>query len=383
VTGTVERGADRYARARLIEGWDPRRLAGATAIVAGVGALGNEVAKNLALAGVGRLVLCDPDTVAVTNLSRTVLFGAGDVGRPKPLAAAAELARLAPDATIDTRCHDLTSGVGLGELSDAGVVLGCLDSVHARMALLGRCALVDAPLVDGGTGSWTGEVRLRLHLDEPCFACTLSAHQRGVSDLPWSCADPPAGPAAASIVATSLVAAWMTLAALRILLGTPPEFRLVRIDGLAGRAEPIGTTRDPQCPHHRALPAPEPIDVDHRHTVGDLLAALAPGSEPTAWTRFPLPMRCVRCGPYDDGPNQAEERGRDGVFRCPGCGSLIRTRFSERLRDADPALRLCDLGIAPEEILTIGLPEGGHQWRRLKLPDRETRDSMSRTGTSS
>jgi molybdopterin/thiamine biosynthesis adenylyltransferase len=45
----AEATGDRFARARLIDGWDQNRLAGATAVVAGVGALGNEVAKNLAL----------------------------------------------------------------------------------------------------------------------------------------------------------------------------------------------------------------------------------------------------------------------------------------------------------------------------------------------
>ena len=76
---------DRYARQRLIPQWDQRRLAEATAVIAGVGAVGNEVAKNLALLGVGRLVLCDPDIVARSNLSRTVLFCDGDVGRPPRL----------------------------------------------------------------------------------------------------------------------------------------------------------------------------------------------------------------------------------------------------------------------------------------------------------
>lgn len=361
MTGTIDQGADRFARARLIDGWDPQRLGAATAVVAGVGALGNEVAKNLALAGVGRLVLSDPDTVAVTNLSRTVLFGVEDVGRPKPHAAADALVRLAPDTAIDARCTDLTSGIGLGELVDADVVLGCLDSVHARMGLLGRCALAGSRLVDGGTGAWTGEVRLRLDAADPCFACALSAHERGVSDLPWSCADPPAGPAAASIVATSLVASWMTLAALRILLGTPPPFRLVRIDGLDGRVGPVVVARDPQCPHHRQLPVAEPIDVDDTGTVAELAAALPPGSEPTAWTRFPLPRHCVGCGSRELSPAVVDE-----IIRCPRCFSLVRTRFTERLFDADPALRLRDLGVAPEEILTVQDRDGGVTWRRLR-----------------
>ena len=73
-------GAERrHHRQQLIPGWDQERLAASTVIVVGVGALGNETAKNLALAGVGRLILCDPDTVSASNLSRTVLFRPEDI----------------------------------------------------------------------------------------------------------------------------------------------------------------------------------------------------------------------------------------------------------------------------------------------------------------
>ena len=354
--------ADRFARARQITGWDTERLGAATAVIAGVGALGNEVAKNLALAGVGRLILCDPDTVTIANLSRTVLFTDSDVGEPKVVAAAAALRSLAPDTGVVSRQAELVSGVGLGELADAAVVLGCLDTVRARMQLLGRATLAGAALVDGGTGPWSGEVRLRLSPDEPCFACTLTAHERGISDVPWSCAEPPpTGPAAASIVSTALIASWMTVAALRIVLAHPPGYRLLRIDALGGRTEPVQLTRDPDCPHHQPLAeAPLPLAVSHRDTVRDLLVALPNGAEPFGWARIPLPLRCAACGQYTHPLQRGDDQG------CGECGAVLRPRFTERLRDADEGLRLCDVGVAPGEILTVRLREGGHQWRRLK-----------------
>ncbi|NJP06694.1 MAG: hypothetical protein HC837_14250 [Chloroflexaceae bacterium] len=55
---------ERYARQRLIADWQQAPLAEATVLVAGAGALGNEVIKNLALAGVGHLLLIDMDHVA-------------------------------------------------------------------------------------------------------------------------------------------------------------------------------------------------------------------------------------------------------------------------------------------------------------------------------
>ena len=67
---------DRYGRLRLIPWWRQERLAAAKVLVVGAGALGNEVLKNLALIGVGTIVVIDLDEVEPSNLSRSVLFRA-------------------------------------------------------------------------------------------------------------------------------------------------------------------------------------------------------------------------------------------------------------------------------------------------------------------
>ena len=52
---------DRFDRFRLIGWWDQERLRAARVLVVGAGALGNEIIKNLALLGVGRLFVADRD----------------------------------------------------------------------------------------------------------------------------------------------------------------------------------------------------------------------------------------------------------------------------------------------------------------------------------
>jgi molybdopterin/thiamine biosynthesis adenylyltransferase len=340
----------RFARHEAIPGWDQRRVAAATVVVAGAGALGNEVVKNLALAGVGQIVLCDPDVVEPTNLSRSALFRAADVGRPKARVLADAVSGLAPGTTVAARVSPLASGAGLGELADAAVTVGCLDSVYARLQLLGRCALVGASLVDGGTHPWGGEVRLRLRADEPCFGCTLTPAQRSVSDVPWSCADDdPSRPVPSSIVGTAIVAGWMTLAALRLILGDPPPFRLLTIDGQSGTTAPVSISRDPSCPYHH--PAEGRIDllpVRNTESVAALLAALRPDDLPLAW------QPVARAGSRGEGPPGA-----------PGAGGPMRGGTLS-LREADPGAVLAGLGVPPEEILAVGNAEGGYRWVRLR-----------------
>jgi molybdopterin/thiamine biosynthesis adenylyltransferase len=350
--------SDRFARQRIIPGWDQGRLAAATIVVVGVGALGNEVAKNLALAGVGRLVLCDPDVVSVSNLSRTVLFSETDVGKPKATVAAAALLRFTPSIRTEPRVADLVGGVGLGELADADLVIGCVDTRRARIQLLGRCALAGAKLLDGGTSPAGAELRLRVSATEPCHGCTMSAHQRSVSDLPWSCAEPLPGelPQASAIATTSVAAGWLCAAGFGLLFGAPPAWRVLSIDILDGRAAPVEITRDPGCPFHRPLTGRQILSAASRDsTAGEFLAALQGGQEVYTWNSFAFPAACRRCGCT---PPLKQELPPWTTPPCLECGALLRQQRSTRLRDADPTATLAELGIAPEEILPV-VTDGG------------------------
>ena len=53
-----------------------------SAIVVGLGGIGNWIALDLALIGVGTLILFDNDKVEASNLNRT-LFKLGHIGKPK------------------------------------------------------------------------------------------------------------------------------------------------------------------------------------------------------------------------------------------------------------------------------------------------------------
>src|SRR5450432_4196431 len=79
---------DRFHRFRLIGWWDQAKLASARVLVVGAGALGNEIVKNLALLGVGHVLVADLDKVENSNLSRSVLFREKDNGRYKSVVAA-------------------------------------------------------------------------------------------------------------------------------------------------------------------------------------------------------------------------------------------------------------------------------------------------------
>jgi ThiF family len=71
----IHNSRDRNARLALLDGWWERSVVHSARVgVVGVGALGNEILKNLALLDFRSVLLVDRDTVEMSNLSRSVLF---------------------------------------------------------------------------------------------------------------------------------------------------------------------------------------------------------------------------------------------------------------------------------------------------------------------
>jgi len=65
--------ADRHSRSRLA-GYSAEVMESATVLVVGCGALGQNIVLDLALAGLGRLVVVDFDVFADHNLTRSPLY---------------------------------------------------------------------------------------------------------------------------------------------------------------------------------------------------------------------------------------------------------------------------------------------------------------------
>jgi adenylyltransferase/sulfurtransferase len=165
---------DRYSRQRLIPSWDQGKVSKSKILVAGAGALGNEVLKNLALLGAGHIHIVDFDRVEISNLSRSVLFREEDLGQPKASTAARALKRLNPEIHVEAIDGDLESDLGLGEIRDHDIVLGCVDSIYARWLLNRACQKAGRPWINAGINASVGEVAMYLPGHNACFECGMT-----------------------------------------------------------------------------------------------------------------------------------------------------------------------------------------------------------------
>ena len=118
---------DRFARQQDLV---PRqRLAAMQATVIGVGAIGRQVALQLAAIGTQRIQLIDFDHVEATNVT-TQGYLAADVGQFKVLATAAALRQIEPAVDVQTVEDRYRPKCPLGE-----AVFCCVDSISARAAI--------------------------------------------------------------------------------------------------------------------------------------------------------------------------------------------------------------------------------------------------------
>lgn len=118
---------NRFVRQRELVPED--RLAEIKATVIGVGAIGRQVAVQLAAIGTPRLQLLDFDVVDVSNLT-TQGYLAADVGEPKVQATAAAIEQLDPTIAVETVPDRYRPRIEVGQ-----AVFCCVDSIDARTAI--------------------------------------------------------------------------------------------------------------------------------------------------------------------------------------------------------------------------------------------------------
>ncbi|MDD2868359.1 HesA/MoeB/ThiF family protein [Neomegalonema sp.] len=151
---------DRYARQIILpevgaEG--QRRLSRARILMVGAGGLGVPALQYLVGAGVGEVVLLDPDRVEEGNLHRQTIYGP-HLGRPKAEAAAEFARSLNPGTRVSPRVERLTPANAPDLVAAADLVLDCADSHAASYTLSDACLKAGRALISASALGLSGYV---------------------------------------------------------------------------------------------------------------------------------------------------------------------------------------------------------------------------------
>lgn len=174
----------------LLSWFKKERVKNARVLVAGAGALGNEVVKNLTLFGVGHIYVADFDQIEISNLTRSILFREEDAYSHayKADIVAKRAKEINPQIEVTPIVGNLFSEVGFGLYRSVDVIIGCLDSRLARY-LLNRMAMrAGKSWIDGSIENLTGAVKVYTP-GISCYECGLSRDEFNNIMLRTGCAD--------------------------------------------------------------------------------------------------------------------------------------------------------------------------------------------------
>lgn len=248
----------------------------ARVLVVGVGGLGCPAAIALARAGVGTLGLADDDFVDVSNLHRQILFDDADVGRHKVPAAAAALARLAPEVRIETHETRLLPSNAVELVAAYDLVVEGSDNFATKFLTADACAVARRPVVHAAAVRWHGTALAVGPEGSPCYRCLFE-------DIPLENA-PSCAEAGVIGPVVGVVAASQADLALSMLEGRSngggPAGELFTFDGkcLAARRRRVPRRKD--CP--LCGDGPRIRDIEPKRYVEGIAC---PDRKETTWTR--------------------------------------------------------------------------------------------------
>jgi len=220
-----------------------QKLLASHALVVGAGGLGSPISLYLAASGVGRITLCDYDTVDLTNLQRQIVHNTDSIGQPKVASAREALARINPEVAVDV-VQERVEGARLEALvSDADVVIDATDNFATRHAINRACVKFHKPLVSGAGVRFDGQVAVFDLRDaaSPCYNC-LFPEEGDLEEM--RCA-------VMGVFAplVGIIGSVQAAEALKLLMGVgqPLAGRLLLLDALSMQWRPVKLSKDVAC----------------------------------------------------------------------------------------------------------------------------------------
>lgn len=164
----------RYNRQLIIPGLDrekQEKLKHSTVFIAGAGGLGSSAAIYLAASGIGKIRICDFDTVEITNLNRQILHDDSKIGMNKAISAKETLEKINPNIEVIALTEKITDEVLEKLVEGSEIIVDCLDNFDTRFVLNKYAVSKKIPLVFGAVYGLEGHISF-IHTPETfCLAC--------------------------------------------------------------------------------------------------------------------------------------------------------------------------------------------------------------------
>ena len=220
------------------------KLLASSVLIIGAGGLGSSAIAYLAAAGIGRIGICEPDRVELSNLQRQILFETADIGRSKAQAAADRVHEVNPDCQVELFEEKITEENAKAMIKPFDLVIDGSDNFITRFAVADACAAEQKPLISAAVSGWQAQLStFKPYAGGPCYRCLVPVMpEREITCAQEGIAGPLAG----------MLGSWQALEAIKELLsiGESLSGSLLILDALSGNIRKTQLPRDPACAHH-------------------------------------------------------------------------------------------------------------------------------------
>ncbi len=163
---------EKYIRQIMLFGEDGQeKLRRAKVFVAGAGGLGSPVSTYLAVAGVGKIILADFDSVDLSNLNRQFLHHEKDIGREKIKSAEEKLLSMNPEIKVETIREKITDENAGSIVPPCDLIIDALDNFDTRHVLNRLAVERNIPLIHGAVSGYRGQATTIIPGKTPCLCC--------------------------------------------------------------------------------------------------------------------------------------------------------------------------------------------------------------------
>lgn len=183
---------EQFSRTELLIGEEAiEKLKKSKVAIFGIGGVGSFVAEGLARAGIGHIILVDPETIDVTNINRQIEALHSTVGKYKVDVLSKRILDINPNAIVETYKQFYMQDCK-EEILDSSItyIVDAVDTVTAKIELAVKAQKLGIPIISAmGTGNKLDPLKFEVADIYNTSICPLAKvmrkelKQRGVDKL--------------------------------------------------------------------------------------------------------------------------------------------------------------------------------------------------------